>query len=156
MPETAHSPRSAPASVRTAALLTYALVAIAAVRLLLAIVANDSLVEAYADSMKIDMNDELGRASAEQGAPGFVAIALISFVIFGALSVLLAQLFLRGSNGARWIAIVLGVLGGLGGILALAAAAPVWYQALGVLSGVISLAIVFYLLRPDAKAFYAS
>lgn len=143
---------TAPSSVRTAALLVYGIVAVGVIRVIAAIVAEDSLVDAYVDSQQGSAAGELAR----EGAPAFLATAVIGLVIFGALMLLLAYFFTKGKNWARITAIVICALGVLGGLVSLLQPAPLWYQLLGVVSGLLSLGVIVMLLRGDARAFYSS
>lgn len=143
---------TAPAAVRTAATLVYVLLAVNAIRTLAAIVAKDSLVDAWLEDQGIDPDSS--SVVLRDGAPAYVAIAIISLVVFGVLMVVLAQQFLRGKKWARIVATILAVLGVLGGVLSFAQPAPIWYQLLGVLAAVVSAAIIYFLYRPESNAFF--
>jgi glucose-6-phosphate-specific signal transduction histidine kinase len=140
---------TAPSSVRTAALLVYALVGLAVIRTIIAIVAEDTLIDAYVESGDSSVNTEFAR----DAAPAYIPIAIGSLVIFGGLMLLTAYFFTKGKSWARITAIVICVLGVLVGLVSFLQPAPVWYQLLGVLSGLLSLGVIVMLLRADARAF---
>lgn len=139
---------SPPSSVRTAALLVYALVALMAIRTLLTILFKDDLIEAYATDRNINVT------LAEDGAPAYTAIAIGSLIIFGGLLLLCAVYFSKGANWARIVATVFAALSVIGSLLVFVQPAPTWYKLLGILSGLIALGIIVMLYRPDANQFF--
>lgn len=141
-----------PESVNTATLLVYVLLAVNAVRTLAAIIAKDTLVDSYLKSKNLD--PKTASTILRDGAPAYVAISIISLVIFGVIMVVLALQFRRGKNWARIVAAVLAALGTLGGLLSFSQPGPTWYKLLGVLAGLVSLAIIVFLFRPDSNRFF--
>lgn len=144
----------APSSVRTAQMIVYALVALSVIRTIAAIAAKDTLVDYFVESRDADPGSEYGQRVVAEGAPAFVPIAIISLVIFGGLLLLLAYFFSQGKSWARIVAVVVCVLGALGGLLSLFQPAPIWYQLLGVLAGLLSIAVIVFLFRPDSNEFF--
>ena len=143
-----------PPSVRLATQLIYALLAVYVLQTILTLVAKDSLIEAYAEDRGIDMNTEVGRIFAEDGAPAYVPIAIGSLVIFGGLLLLCAVFIARRANWARIVATVLAALNVLGMLLAFVQPSPVWYKLGGIVAGLISLAIIVLLYRSDSNEFF--
>lgn len=151
----AHARTAAPPpSVRIATLLIYGLVAVAALRTLLALVAHDALLDAFANSRGIDRTTELGRLRVESAAPAYNTIAVFSLVVFGALLLLTAYYVSRGARWARIVGTVVAALNVLNLVLAFAQPAPVWYQLLGAVAGLLAVGILVFLYRPDANAFF--
>ena len=141
-------------SVRLATLLIYALLALYVLQTILTIAAKDSLIEAYAQDQGIDMNSEVGRTLAEDGAPAYTAIAIGSLIIFGGLLLLCAVFIARRANWARIVATVLAALNVLGMLLTFAQPSPGWYKVGTILAGLISLAIIVLLYRSDSNEFF--
>ena len=150
-PDAGHSsgPGAPPKSVRTAATLVYAIIAIAVLRTILTIVFQDSLIEAFAESQGI--NPEV----AKETAPEYTSLAIIGLLIFGGLMAWLTVMFLKGRNWARIVATVIAVLNVLGGLIGLLQAAPLWYQLLGLLSAILAVGVIVMLWRRDSKEFFA-
>ena len=152
-PEHARTVTPAP-SVRIATLLIYGLLAVTALRTLLALVAHDALLDAFADSRGIDRSTDFGKLRVESAAPAYNTIAVFSLVFFGALLLLTAYFVNRGARWARIVGTVVAALNVLNLVLAFAQPAPIWYKLLGVAAGLLALGILVFLYRPDANAFF--
>jgi hypothetical protein len=143
-----------PPSVRTATLLIYGLIGLYVLQTILSIAGKDSLIDAYAEEQGIDTNSDFGRAVAEEGAPAYVAIAIGSLIIFGGLLVLCAVFINRRANWARIVVTILAALNILGMLLAFVQPSPWWYKLASILAGLVSIAIIVFLYRSDANAFF--
>ncbi len=143
---------TAPASVQTAKLLAYVLVAIQAIRTLITIIANDTLVDAYLEDQGVDP----GGAGdfARDGAPAYTGIAIISLVLFGLLIAALANQFGQGKSWARIVTVIFTGLGGLVGLITLVQPAPAWFVILGLITAAVSFALIVFLFRPDANGYF--
>lgn len=147
----APGPTAGSSSVRMAVLLIWSLFGLLAVRTLLTIVLLDSLL----DEVAADRTDTSGRTReyVESVAPAYVPIAVISLVIFGGLLALCAIFVGRGAGWARITAIVISVLALLGALLGVfVQPGTILFLVLNILIAVTALGVIFYMLRPDAKA----
>ncbi len=145
---------SVPPSVRTATLLIYALIGLYVLQTILSIVGKDSLIDAYAEDQGIDMNSDFGQRVVEEGAPAYVPIAIGSLIIFGGLLVLCSVFINRRANWARIVVTILAALNVLGMLLAFVQPSPWWYKLGSILAGLISIAIIVFLYRSDANAYF--
>lgn len=141
-----------PTSVATAQKLIYAYIAIAVIQTIIAFVAADALIDAYAESEGIqDLPEDLANAN----APAYGTIALFSLVIVGGLLLASALNFPKRAGWARIVALVFGVLGVLGGLLTLIQPAPIWYKLIQILAGLIALGIVVTLLQGESNRWFS-
>ncbi len=138
-------------SIRMAVLLIWSLIGLLAVRTLLTIVLLDSLL----DEVAADRTDTLGRTReyVEAVAPAYVPIALISLILFGGLLAVCAIFVGKGARWARITAIVLSVLVLLGALIGVfAQPGTILFLVINILVAITAVGIIYYLLRPDAKA----
>ncbi len=138
-------------SIRMAVLLIWSLIGLFAVRTLLTIVLLDSLL----DEVAADRTDTLGRTReyVEAVAPAYVPIALISLILFGGLLAVCAIFVGKGARWARITAIVLSVLVLLGALIGVfAQPGTILFLVINILVAITAVGIIYYLLRPDAKA----
>ena len=134
-----------------AVLLIWSLIGLLAVRTLLTIVLLDSLL----DEVAADRTDTLGRTRkyVEAVAPAYVPIALISLILFGGLLAVCAIFVGKGARWARITAIVLSVLVLLGALIGVfAQPGTILFLVINILVAITAVGIIYYLLRPDAKA----
>ncbi|KQZ67253.1 hypothetical protein [Nocardioides sp. Root151] len=141
---------SLPPSVSLGQKLIYGLVGFMVLRTLLTIVLKDDIIDHYLAAR----NSSLPREVAEDGAPAYVAISIISLVIFGGLLAFSAYMFKSGAGWARIVAVVMAVLTVIGGLSAFAQDAPGWFVILNVLAALIALAVIVVLFRPDASEWF--
>lgn len=141
-----------PSSVATAQKLVYAYIAIAVIQTIVAFVAADALLDAFAESRGTSGLPEEVTAS---DAPAYGMVALLSLILVGGLLLASALNFPKRAGWARIVALVFGVLGTLGGILTLIQPAPIWYRLIQILAGLIALGIVVTLLQGDSNRWFS-
>lgn len=138
-----------PPSIVRSVQVVYALVALSLLNLVLTIVFQDALTEAWAkgagtwsavlDEGGTQRIDELGVA------PAFVPIAIGTFVLFGVIYLVLALMLQRGAGWARIVLTVLSVLALLGVPLSFVQNRPILFTVLSLLSAVLYLALLFFM-----------
>lgn len=142
---------SVPPSVSLGQKLIYALVGLMAVRTLLTVVFKDDLIDSYAEAN----NSSLPRQVAEDGAPAYLMIAIVSLLLFGGLLAVSAYYFSSGAGWSRIVATVMAVLTVLGGLLAFGQPAPAWYVAVNVVAALVAAVVVLVMYRQDANEWFA-
>lgn len=139
-----------PNSVRYATFAVWGILALMVLRTILTLVFEDDLVDKYVD----ENQSALPREVVAEGAPAYIAVALISL----ALAVVLALAALNLPKGAKWariVAIVFAVLSILGVLAAFVAPSLVVLQIVNVVVGLLSLVVIVGLLTGEANRFFA-
>lgn len=138
----------APESVRTAVKLIWASIALSIVSTIVTFALLDDVIDSA-----LEGTSGLDRDAARTGA---VVGAVVGLIISVALAALFAYFISKGANWARIVYTVLVGLGILLGMLGLLAAQPAILLLLTVASLVLSVAIVFFLYRPDSNTYFGS
>lgn len=139
-----------PSSVRNASYAVWAILVLMLLRTILTLVFKDDLVDAWVD----DRSSTLPREVIADGAPNYVAVALISL----ALAVVLALAALNLPKAAKWarvVAIVFAVLSILGVVAAFVAPSLLVIQIINVIVGLLSIAVIVLLLTSESRRFFA-
>ncbi|WP_229053625.1 hypothetical protein [Aeromicrobium sp. Leaf350] len=139
----------APASVQTAVKLIWVNVGLSVLSTILTIVFLDDLVHDLVNGGDGTISDDTARVS--------VIVGAVVGIAFGVGIAILFIYFLN--KGANWARIVYSVLTGLGilfGIYGLFGSQPVALLLLGIVSLVVSVAVLVFLWRPDSNAFYTA
>ena len=143
----------APAVVSAAVALTWLLVGLYVVRAVLTFVLFDSLIDNWADSRG---GGGLPRELAEQGAPAYRPIALVSAVVIGGLLTVVAVFLARGQAWARVMGTVVGVLAVLGGLIGLLQPATAPFKLIGLMIAVVAAAAIVLMWLPGTGPFFRS
>lgn len=145
--------RPAPGTVRVAAMLLFAVVAVQVLRAVLTFAMFDTLIDAYAENSG---DAGLPRDLIEDRAPRYKEITLINAVVIGGLLALCGVHVLRGARWARVTATVVGALGVCGGALTVLDQLTPLFTVLGVLVAVgLGAAIVLLWWKPSSEYFRA-
>ena len=136
----------APASVKTAVTLIWASVALSVVSTVVTFILLDDLVDAAMDGAS-GVNRDTARAGAIVGA-------VVGLVIGVALAALFAYFIAKGANWARIVYTVLLGLGILLNLFGLLGSQPILLVIITLVSLVLSVAIVFFLYRPDSNRYF--
>lgn len=81
--------------------------------------------------------------------------ALLFLVLIGGLLLFAAFNFPKRANWARVVCWVFCGLAALGLVLQFVQPAPIWYRLPGIVSGLVAIAIIVLLARPDANAWFS-
>lgn len=138
----------APASVRTAVKLILASIALGIISTLVTFLVLDDVIDAA-----LEGTSGLDRDAARTGA---VIGAIVGLVISVALAAMFAYFISKGANWARIVYTVLVVLGILLNMLGLLGAQPAILLVTTVVSLALSVAIVYFLYRPDSNRYFTS
>lgn len=142
----------APQSVRTAAMLLWALVGLMAVRTLTTIVLFDDLLDAYAE--QVDGAQALPADGVAEAAPAYVSTAVFTLVVFGGLLALCAVHVRRAAGWARIVATMFASLAALAGLLVLLQPSTPLFTVLGLLNAAVAVAAVWQLYSRSANEFF--
>ena len=149
--------RQVPASVANALRVLIAIVLVSAVTALLTWVQRDEVILSWAkgnptaQELLASGGIELLREDAI--VPKFVPLAVVSFVVFLLLAVVLAAFLVDGHGWSRLMLTLLAFFGVLVSALGLLNHLPTLFVALAVLSMVLNVALVFFLWRRDTSAY---
>lgn len=137
---------TAPESVRTAVKLIWANIALGVLSALVTFVLLDNIVDTA-----LEGTSGLDRDAAQLSVIGGTIVGLVVSV---GLAALFAYFISKGANWARIIYTVLTVLGILLSLLGLLSTQPVILLLLSVVGLALSVAILFFLYRPDSNAYF--
>jgi hypothetical protein len=143
-------PAQAPSTVRNAVLLMYIRAGLGALGIIVVVATKNSLRNAIRDQHPEYTADKLDRL-----ANNAVTAGIIIGIVFLVLYVLLAIQVARGRNWARivtWVISALGVIGLLG-VLGESSAAS---KILGVVSGLLAIAIIILLAMAPSNQYFAA
>jgi hypothetical protein len=141
-----------PSSVRYAALAVWAILGLAALRVILTLVFKDDLVDAWiGDNASARA---LPRELAAEGAPSYAGVALVTLA-FTVLLGLAAINLPKGANWARIVAFVFAVLSVLGIVAAFLAPSLLILQIINVLIALLSIAVIVLLASSESSRFFA-
>jgi len=140
------APTEPPQSIKTAVNIVWAVVALSVLSTILTFVYLDELVEA------VDTN--LTGAERDAARAGGIVGAIIGFVVFGVLPVVLGIYLRKGANWARIVLTVLAVLGVLFGLYGLLAGnQPIALLVLGLIQMVLFVALLYFLWRRESTEY---
>lgn len=137
---------SAPASVKTAVKLIWASVALGVISTIVTFVFLDSIVDSA-----LEGTSGVSRDSAQTGA---IVGAIFGLVLSVAIAALFAYLISKGANWARIVYTVLICIGILFNFFGLFGGQPAILLILTVVSIALSIAILYFLYRPDSNSFF--
>jgi hypothetical protein len=149
--------RQVPASVANALRVLVAIVLVSAVTALLTWVQRDEVILSWAkgnptaQELLAAGGIELLREDAI--VPKFVPLAVVSFVVFLLLAVVLAAFLVDGHGWSRLMLTLMAFFGVLVSALGLLNHLPTLFVALAVLSMVLNVALVFFLWHRDTSAY---
>lgn len=146
-----------PASVTRAVRVLISLVLVTGVTTVLTWLQRDELVIAWAKGNRT-ASDALARGGLAEvestlPVPGFVAIAVTSFVVLSALVWVLGVFFYEGFDWARWTLAVTVLSLVFGAVLCIVAGVPLLFEVLAVVISAICLVLLFFLLHRDTHAY---
>jgi hypothetical protein len=149
--------RQVPASVRNALRVLVAIVSVSALATLLIWVQQDEVILSWArgnpSAQELLASGGLEALRQEAIVPKFVPLAVVSFVVFLLLAVVLAAFLVDGHGWSRLGLTALAVFGVLVSALGLLNHLPVLFVVLSVVSVVLNVALVFFLWRRDTSAY---
>ena len=136
----------APAPVKMAVKLIWASIALSVISTIATFALLDDMVDAAVK----------GTSGADKDAAriGVITGAVVGLVIGVGLAVLFAYFIGKGANWARIVYTVITVLGVLLGAIGLLGSQPLIVLLLTVVGLVLSVAIVFFLFRPESNAYF--
>jgi FtsH-binding integral membrane protein len=140
--EPARTHAEPPESITRSVQVIYAIVALSLISLILTFFTAEDMLEA--------------QGTEEVGTGSVITIAVISFIIFGALYLLFAVKLRQGAGWARIVLTVLSVLAVLLGLFGLFQGQPVLSLVIGLISLVLYIALLFFMWQKDASAYLAS
>lgn len=143
---TTQSRGPAPESVRTAVKLIWANIALGILSALVTFLLLDDIVDSALEGAS-----GLDRDAAQLSVVGGTIVGLIVSV---GLAALFAYFISKGANWARIVYTVLTVLGILLSLLGLTGTQPLFLLVLSVVGLALSVAILFFLYRPDSNAYF--
>lgn len=149
--------RQVPASVAHALRVLFAIVLVSAVTALLTWVQRDEVILSWAkgnptaQELLASGGIELLREDAI--VPKFVPLAVVSFVVFLLLAVVLAAFLVDRHGWSRLMLTLMALFGMLVSVLGLTNHLPVLFVVLSVVSLVLNVALVFFLWRRDTSAY---
>ena len=149
--------RQVPASVRNALRVLAAIVGVSALTALLTWVQQDEVILSWArgnpSAQELLAAGGLEELRAAAIVPKFVPLAMVSFVVFLLLAVVLAAFLVDGHGWSRLGLTAMAVFGVLVSALGLLNHLPVLFVVLSVVSMVLNVALVFFLWRRDTSAY---
>lgn len=137
---------AAPPSVKTAVKLIWASVALSVISTLITFVLLDGIIDTAMDGTSGGDRDTI-RVTVIIGA-------VVGLVIGVAVAALFAYFISKGANWARIVYTVLLIIGILFNIFGLLGAQPVILLILTVISIALSVAILYFLFRPDSTRYF--
>jgi hypothetical protein len=149
--------RQVPASVAHALRVLVAIVLLSAATALLTWVQRDEVILSWAkgnpSAQEILASGGIEALRDSAIVPKFVPLAVVSFVVFLLLAVVLAAFLVDGHGWSRLVLTLMAVFGVLVAALGLLNHLPVLFVVLSVLSMVLNVALVFFLWRRDTSAY---
>jgi hypothetical protein len=149
--------RQVPASVAHALRVLVAIVLLSAATALLTWVQRDEVILSWAkgnpSAQEILASGGIEALRDSAIVPKFVPLAVVSFVVFLLLAVVLAAFLVDGHGWSRLVLTLMAVFGVLVAALGLLNHLPVLLEVLSVVSMVLYAALVFFLWRKDTSAY---
>jgi hypothetical protein len=149
--------RQVPTSVRNALRVLVAIVGVSALTALLTWVQQDEVILSWArgnpSAQELLASGGLEELRAAAIVPKFVPLAVVSFVVFLLLAVVLAAFLVDGHGWSRLGLTAMAFFGVLVSALGLLNHLPVLFVVLSVVSMVLNVALVFFLWRRDTSAY---
>lgn len=133
-----------PASVTRAIRMLLGLVALGAVTTVLAIALRDDLTRAWSVGHPVDSSIE---------PPSFVPVAVVLFIVFAGLSLVLVPFFRVGQNWARFSIVGTVVFIALATLAGMRTHPPTAFLIVSVASLLVDAVLLFFLLHRDTSAF---
>ena len=149
--------RDMPGSITNALRNLVALVVVSGMAVLLTWLQHDEVIRAWAkgNSSAQEILASGGMAALRESAivPKFVPLALVSFVVFVVLVVVLGAFLVDGHGWSRLVLTATSLFGVLVASLGLNHGLPTAFVIVSALFFVLSLTLVFFLWRKDASAY---
>ena len=149
--------RQVPASVAHALRVLVAIVLLSAATALLTWVQRDEVILSWAkgnpSAQEILASGGIDALRDSAIVPKFVPLAVVSFVVFLLLAVVLAAFLVDGHGWSRLVLTLMAVFGVLVAALGLLNHLPVLLEVLSAVSMVLYAALVFFLWRRDTSAY---
>ena len=149
--------RQVPASVAHALRVLVAIVLLSAATALLTWVQRDEVIISWAkgnpSAQEILASGGIEALRDSAIVPKFVPLAVVSFVVFLLLAVVLAAFLVDGHGWSRLVLTLMAVFGVLVAALGLLNHLPVLLEVLSAVSMVLYAALVFFLWRKDTSAY---
>lgn len=149
--------RQVPASVAHALRVLVAIVLLSAATALLTWVQRDEVILSWAkgnpSAQEILASGGIEALRESAIVPKFVPLAVVSFVVFLLLAVVLAAFLVDGHGWSRLVLTLMAVFGVLVAALGLLNHLPVLLEVLSAVSMVLYAALVFFLWRRDTSAY---
>ena len=149
--------RQVPASVAHALRVLVAIVLLSAATALLTWVQRDEVILSWAkgnpSAQEILASGGIEALRDSAIVPKFVPLAVVSFVVFLLLAVVLAAFLVDGHGWSRLVLTLMAVFGVLVAALGLLNHLPVLLEVLSAVSMVLYAALVFFLWRKDTSAY---
>ena len=142
-------PAQMPASVATAVKLIWASIALSLLSFVLTFAFLDDIIDQALKDPNIS-----GTTNEDAVRVGAISGAIIGLVIGVGLTLLLVTFIKKGANWARITYTVLGVLGLVFGLIGLAGEQPVILKLLGVLSMLLTAAILVFLWKKESNPWF--
>jgi hypothetical protein len=137
------------APVRIATTLLWVLVGIGVLRTILTFALFDSLLDTYVDAQG---DTGLPREVAEDEAPPYRTVALVSGLLFAAALAVAALGLSEGRSRARILGMVLCGLVAFGGLISAIQPAPIIFPLLGLVNAAVAIAAEVFLAKPEVRA----
>lgn len=149
--------RELPGSITNALRNLVALVVVSGVAVLLTWLQHDEVIRAWAkgNSSAQEILASGGMAALRESAivPKFVPLALVSFVVFVVLVVVLGAFLVDGHGWSRLVLTATSLFGVLVAVLGLNHGLPTAFVIVSALFFVLSLTLVFFLWRKDTSTY---
>ena len=149
--------RQVPASVANALRVLVAIVLVSAATALLTWVQRDEVILSWAkgnpSAQEILASGGLDALRESAIVPKFVPLAVVSFVVFLLLAMVLAAFLVDGHGWARLVLTLLALFGALVAALGLLNHLPTLFVVLSSVSIVLDAVLVFFLWRRDTSAY---
>lgn len=133
-----------PASVTRAIRMLLGLVALAGVTALLSILLRDDLLRSWTVGQPVDSSIK---------PPSFVPVAIVLFVVFAGLSLVLVPFFSSGHNWARFSIAAMVVFVVVSTLAGMRTDPPTVFLIISVVSFLVDAALMFYLWHRDTNAY---
>ncbi len=146
------TPTEPPPAIKTAVNIVWAVVAISVVSTILTVLFLDDLVAAAATAAGADLN----AAKADAARSTIIVSAIIGFLIFGALWILLGIFLRRGANWARIVLTVLAAIDLVFGLFNLTLGQPAVFLVLSVISMLLYVALLVFMWRRESSDYIAA
>ncbi len=149
--------RQLPGSIAVSLRILFALVVLSALAVVLTWLQLDKVIRAWAEgnpsAQEILASGGMAALREEVIVPKFVPLAVVSFVVFVALVVVLVAFLVDGHGWSRVVITSLCFFGMLVSVLGLNHDLPIGFVVISVLSFVLYAALVFFLWRKDTSTY---